>query len=68
MECQVCYGEVRDNWTECDCCGQIVCFNCCRHPASKFCVSCILKNNLTSDLIERGLITESHYEATTFPR
>src|SRR5262245_30895541 len=46
------------DWIECEACGQIVCFHCCRHPASNFCDACIEKFNLTAELTELGLIPE----------
>jgi hypothetical protein len=50
------------NWMECDACGQIVCFNCCRHPASKLCDPCLGKHKLVADLIALSLLEENYYE------
>ena len=46
------------NWIECDGCGLVVCFHCCRYPESNFCDQCIARYNLTAELIELGLMTE----------
>lgn len=55
------------NWIECDRCSQIVCFNCCRHPASKFCDGCIARYNLRAELIKLGLIAKDSYKAYSLP-
>jgi hypothetical protein len=34
------------NWICCDSCNRIVCHNCCTHPKSGYCDSCIEKYKL----------------------
>ena len=46
------------NWIECQACSKVICFNCCRYPATNFCDDCITRLNLRSELIELGCIPE----------
>ena len=44
------------DWICCDSCNVVVCNQCCKHPESGYCDSCIEKYNLYDDLVESGLI------------
>ena len=52
------------DWIDCQACGRVVCFHCCRHPASSFCDECIAKYDLTAELTELGFIPEENYAET----
>ena len=44
----------RRNHIICDSCNKVVCHNCCEHPRSGYCDSCIEKYNLRGCLVEVG--------------
>jgi hypothetical protein len=46
------------DWICCDACAAIVCRDCCMHPESGYCDSCIASPELYSYLIDCGLIKE----------
>jgi hypothetical protein len=48
----------RRNYIACDGCNKAVCHNCCEHPRSGYCDSCIEKYNLRVYLVEVGLIEQ----------
>ena len=48
----------RRKYSVCDSCNKAVCHNCCEHPKSGYCDSCIAKYNLGDSLKEAGLIRE----------
>ena len=48
----------RRNYVVCDSCNKAVCHNCCEHPRSGYCDSCIANYNLDDYLKEIGLIRE----------
>ena len=46
------------DWICRDACSVTVCHDCCQHPESGYCDSCIASPTLYSYLIESGLIKE----------
>lgn len=46
------------DWICCDRCNALVCHDCCAHPKSGYCDSCISSPELYSYLIDCGLIKE----------
>lgn len=56
----VCITATPDrDWICCDACNALVCHDCCHHPESGYCDSCIASPTLYSYLIETGLIKEA---------
>jgi hypothetical protein len=55
----ICMTSTPDrDWICCDACAVVVCHDCCEHPESGYCDSCIASNGLYSYLIDCGLIKE----------
>jgi hypothetical protein len=55
----ICLTSTPDrDWICCDRCNAIVCHDCCMHPESGYCDSCIASPELYSYLIDCGLIKE----------
>jgi len=46
------------DWIVCDSCNILLCHNCCRHPESGYCDSCIEKYDLQDYLRETGLVQD----------
>jgi len=53
------------DWICCDRCAVIVCRDCCKHPESGYCDSCIASPGLYSYLIDCGLIKEVGSDSRT---
>lgn len=47
------------DWICCDACNALVCEECCTHPESGYCDSCIASPGLYRYLVESGLIKEA---------
>jgi hypothetical protein len=50
------------DWIRCDACAVIICHDCCLHPESGYCDSCIASDELYNYLINCGLIKEGGNE------
>lgn len=46
------------DWICCDACNALVCEDCCMHPESGYCDSCIASRALFSYLVETGIIKD----------
>jgi hypothetical protein len=65
MECIICYREVSGadgapdkDWIACQACGQVVCLQCARHPASELCDLCIEQYNDADGRLAYNLSSE----------